>query len=367
MSRLFRKLQKEKDAQKLAENTNIVVENTTEENPQMNYFDLLTAKNDSVEQGVEKEPEEKEPLSLAPIRSKQKKKKKEKRMTVPTVDEDVDLAIQQVNAQLGFLPMEVSTSPSTKEHETLFMLEMKYFDAELELNREFGIGTKQKKAKRGIVPKKPGWPIVPSFGVSMRLVIEDEGIKYFEFSHSQQYSNIQKIFEQCISTHNPQAFMNLLGKYPYHLDSLLQLSEVFKQQGDASAALDYVQRSIFYLELCFHHSFRYQLGNCRLLYDIPENRTFHLAIFRYIEFISKQGCWRTALELQKLLYTLDPEFDPLCTLYGLDILAIKAKEFEWLSKFQNTVQLEDAHPGAAFSLALCNWELERKRGFVIIA
>jgi hypothetical protein len=43
-----------------------------------------------------------------------------------------------------------------------------------------------------------------------------------------------------INTHDPQAITNLLHMFPYHIDSLLQLSEVYKASGNSASAADFI-------------------------------------------------------------------------------------------------------------------------------
>jgi hypothetical protein len=43
------------------------------------------------------------------------------------------------------------------------------------------------------------------------------------------------------------------------------------------------------MERGFHPSFNIALGNSRLLYSVQENRAFHHAIFRKINFLGRRG------------------------------------------------------------------------------
>jgi hypothetical protein len=352
MSRQLRKLQKDKELEIVeADSDNDVVQP-----PKQNLFALL--EQETLPSGGS-ESEKPEKTNIVPQTTSKKKKKKKKRADI----DEVEKAIEEVNAKMGQVSMENHTVQSDVQ-ENLFRLEKRFFDSEAELYREFRMGSKSKNKIRGIVSKKEGWPLVPSFGATMSLVLEDQGIKYFEIFHSDDYEAIQKTFYHCVQTHNPQLLMDLLRQNPFHLDALLQMSEVFKGQDEIQTASDYVQRCLYCLEQTFHHNFKFQQGDCRLLYDIPENRILHLALFRHIDYVSRLGCWRSALELQKLLYSLDPEFDPLCAYLGLHVLAIKSGEYEWGTKlFCSSTDQTSFCPGGRYSFALCKWEMERERGF----
>lgn len=99
--------------------------------------------------------------------------------------------------------------------------------------------------------------------------------------------------------------------FPYHIDSLLQLSEVCKANGDAAmgaeligiffALFNNLERALYSFEKTFHPMFNLSTGTSRLDFDRVENRSLFLALFRHVDVIARKGCWRTAFEFQKLL------------------------------------------------------------------
>ncbi len=70
-----------------------------------------------------------------------------------------------------------------------------------------------------------------------------KGCNLFTFTHSKFYSDVQVQFLTAVNTHDPQALTNLLHMFPYHIDSLLQLSEVYKASGNAASAADFIGMS----------------------------------------------------------------------------------------------------------------------------
>ncbi|KND03931.1 uncharacterized protein SPPG_08930 [Spizellomyces punctatus DAOM BR117] len=161
---------------------------------------------------------------------------------------------------------------------------------------------------------RENWPKWAKLGLAMDLLETKDGLSYFAFNHSRAYQEVQMGFFQAISTHDPHTMQTLLHVYPYHIDSLLQLSEVCKHSGDIAMAAELVERALFAFERAFHSQFNIATGTCRVSYMRFENRSFHLAIFRQIGYIARRGCWRTAFEFAKLLLSLDPDDDPLGTL-----------------------------------------------------
>ncbi|RKO90241.1 transcriptional repressor TCF25-domain-containing protein, partial [Blyttiomyces helicus] len=126
------------------------------------------------------------------------------------------------------------------------------------------------------------------------------------------------------------------------------------------------ERALWTFERGFHSLFNVALGNCRLSYQQFENRGLHLALFRHIGYVARKGCWRTAFEYAKLLFSLDPVDDPLGTLLSIDFYALKAKEFTWILRAWREWNPPDdmlkVHPNWMYSRALAQWEVESAHG-----
>lgn len=56
---------------------------------------------------------------------------------------------------------------------------------------------------------------------------------------------------------------------------------------------------------------------------------FHVALLKYLHLLTNKACHRTALEIAKLLFNLDPS-DPLAIILIIDTLALRAREHQWL-------------------------------------
>ncbi|CAG8596229.1 12452_t:CDS:2, partial [Acaulospora morrowiae] len=152
----------------------------------------------------------------------------------------------------------------------------------------------------------------------------------------------------------------LLQKNPYHIDSLMQISDVYKMSGDLVMAGEFIERALYAFEKSLHIKFNLSKGTSRLNYNKFENRAFFLALFRHIQFLSRRGCWQTAFEFSKLLLSLDPVNDPLCVLHFIDYLGLKAKQYEYVLSFTNEWEhhiLKDL-PNFAYSSAMAKFQLE---------
>lgn len=83
-----------------------------------------------------------------------------------------------------------------------------------------------------------------------------------------------------------------------------------------------------------------------------------LAIFKHLVSVGLRGCYRTALEFCKLLYTLDLENDPLAVVLMIDFYAIKANEYSWFIEFFDTLEPKknlSQLPNMAFAIALAHF------------
>lgn len=83
-----------------------------------------------------------------------------------------------------------------------------------------------------------------------------------------------------------------------------------------------------------------------------------MAIFKHLVSIGLRGCYRTALEFCKLLYTLDLDSDPLAVILMLDFYAIKASEYSWFIEFFDTFESKknlSQLPNMAFAIALAHF------------
>jgi tetratricopeptide (TPR) repeat protein len=266
-------------------------------------------------------------------------------------------------------------------------VDVRYLDPQQELKQRFGTGVlkqvaaeeslnmnqrRWKTSQRGIVQPKKSWPPIRPISYNqdvsimyMELMKEGDpnhqeklGLHKFAFRHSKLYQVIEKQFLESIQTHQPHTLMALLQHNPYHANSLLLLSELFKQSGDLVMAADFVERALYVHQRNFHPLFNVsRVHFCRLDYRVYENRTFFIALFRHIYYLGRSGCWRTAYEFCQLLLSLDPETDPLSVLLMNDFYALRSQQYsryiDWVNMYsmrfnKNILDM----PNHAFSITL---------------
>ncbi|EPQ04623.1 Transcription factor 25 [Myotis brandtii] len=210
---------------------------------------------------------------------------------------------------------------------------------------------------------KSTWPRYAKPGLSMRLLESKKGLSCFAFEHSEEYQQTQHKFLAAVESMEPNNIVVLLQTSPYHVDSLLQLSDACRFQDDQEMARDLVERALYSMECAFHPLFSLTSGTCRLDYRRPENRSFYLALYKQMSFLEKRGCPRTALEYCKLILSLEPDEDPLCMLLLVDHLALRARDYEYLIRL---FQEWEAHrnlsqlPNFAFSVPLAYFLLSQQ-------
>lgn len=205
-------------------------------------------------------------------------------------------------------------------------------------------------------PKDYWPPISRSFtGMSMDVLDSPSHGRICAWKHSKAYRQVQMQFLQAVRSYDPNALMALLRVYPYHIDTLLQLSEYSRHQGDLGQAADFNDRALFALERCASPYFTSCLssstsGPALVNFNKIENRAFYLAIHRNIGFLGRRGTWRTALEWTKLLLGLGQDGeDHHAALLWIDFLAIKARQHRWLIELMD--KLDEQRSRGSSSIA----------------
>ncbi|KAF8945009.1 Transcription factor 25 [Haplosporangium gracile] len=318
----------------------------------------------------------------AAVKSKNKKKKKGKAVVKSMEEmsvEEFERSLQQMNQQLGSLLTEggIFRKATVTPLNQLLAVDTRFLDADAEMKKMFGARVVNseikdrryaKVAKKALLAQPRGtWPVRKASGLSMEIVDQDEKEKNttFKVVHSEYYQRTQLKFLAAVASYDPNNLVALLRESPFHIDSLLQLSEVSKHNGDNSLAGEFIEQALFAFEKSFHSLFNIASGGVRLSFQEVENRSFFLALHRHIQFLGRRGCWRTAFEFNKLLLSLDPKHDELGSLLSIDFFALKAQEYVYLQKLYERLQEEHGLgqlPNFAYSMALAQFHLETAQG-----
>ena len=180
---------------------------------------------------------------------------------------------------------------------------------------------------------KEEWPLASSGGLSMEHHQTPPSFeKRYNIMHSSAYQETQRQFRMVVESYDPQQMINLLLLCPYHIATLLQVSEIAKHQGDHSVSGDLLERALFSFGRSVHSSFPMAMrdGTARIFFDKSANRELYLTIWRYIRNLEMRGTWKTAFEWAKLLLQLNTLSDPYGVTLMIDQLALRGRSHDQL-------------------------------------
>nr|CAD7197798.1 unnamed protein product [Timema douglasi] len=397
-SRVLRKLQGDKDfPNKLVDEKNSDLDSDLENNGakkkkplNVNRFNLLTQQSHSESEVKDDDDHEtevsldvREPMEEGHDASRRKKKKK-RRKKVETkasrrssednmeADDIYDLPLDPEMPESSQLPSMESASSINE----LLQVTRKSLNPNTELKKKFGSriveGERSKRRGRGyvksswLVSPRDNWPPATKIGISMKYIeTKPPDNVFFSFVHSPVYQQVEHKFLDAVETFNPDNVVAVINSHPYHVDALIQLSDMCKLSEDLQMAAELNERALYCLECAFHANFNLARGNCRLDYKQQENRPFFITLFKHMMFVGQRSCYRTSLELCKLILSLDPEGDPMGVLLCLDFYALRSAKYSWfISLFdlwESTRNLSQL-PNFAFSVAMAYFLLAQERG-----
>ncbi|KAH3744717.1 transcription factor 25 [Pelomyxa schiedti] len=311
--------------------------------------------------------------------------KPKKTETKPEKQRAKPKAKQQVapSKKKGGMPSSASSEPSAKVQPNIFKVDPQFLDPDREMRQMFGRnvvkpsssphrggsssgllaarGAEELRRKRGqntLVPPKPNWP-PPRSGLTM-VQVGDPANKMFTFVWTPKYKEAQDLFSRAVQESDLDMIHEVLDFNPFHADSLLQLALVSLQTGEKQTTEDLLLRCLYAFEFEFHHMFSLR-GDCKLSFSEVPNRTFFFALFRYMQLLNRRGCPRTALEVCKLLLSLDGE-DPLGAMLLVDFYAIKSGQYTFVLDFFTKGELGGQSvsvlPNMMWSAALAKFCLE---------
>lgn len=332
-------------------------------------------------------------VSLSNQKSKKKKKKKKKSKDLSSSTKNAN----SLDVMLEDLSFGVDSSAGQRHNVNgggecdrqikkghILQVDPRYLNAENELRRIFGSkvvdsfersnqagSSRQNRTGRRVihthrktvlVSPSDHWPRWDG-SLSMELLETKNGCNYFRYVHSSTYSVAQRQFEGAKATHDLNGIANILLHYPYHIDSLITLAEYFKFSGEFQMSADATAKSLYALECAWHPLFNPLQGNCQLKYEHDTNKQLFTTLFAHMKNMDRRGCHRSALELCKLLISLDSD-DPLGALFCIDYFSLRAEEYKWLERFSEEYNNSDnsvwLYPNFSYSLAICRFYLERE-------
>ncbi|CAG9805699.1 unnamed protein product [Chironomus riparius] len=239
-----------------------------------------------------------------------------------------------------------------EQRNSVLYIQYKNLNPQVEMKRMFGkiVNQEQQKKRRAgggtfrslksvyMSNPKESWPQINRTGLFMNIVPapdisptkNEKNVIFFSFEHSQSYQTIQRKFLESVESIDSDNIVKIINMQPYHIDALIQLSELCKMSEDNSMAAELIEHALYAYESAFHSMFNLTNGNSRLDYRRQENRGFFIVLFKHAQFLASRACSRTALELTKLILSLDPINDPLAVILLIDFYSIRSKQYDFI-------------------------------------
>ncbi|KAI9714268.1 MAG: hypothetical protein M1820_000227 [Bogoriella megaspora] len=310
---------------------------------------------------------------LTPMKRKKKKKKSKKAKDPSIEDPNQDSGLDEIDAALQALSTKAeigttsNSNTSAKDAEIVELCKLLSVDVNslhasnemrrlfgrtaLEHENEDGEGRRNRGQQRGglaaavgargstladlarrrnvFMQGKENWPSAPSGGLGMQVIERNsDGTVEYAFVHNGAYKDSQQQFEAIVASMDPERMIQHLHFNPYHIATLLQVSEIAKHQQDHAIAGELLERALFSFGRAVHSTFSSNIssGKARMSFSRPENREFWLTVWRFIANLSMRSLFRTAYEWLKLLLGLDPFNDPYRVCLVIDQYAVRAKQ-----------------------------------------
>ncbi|KAK5997292.1 Ribosome quality control complex subunit 1-like protein [Cladobotryum mycophilum] len=190
--------------------------------------------------------------------------------------------------------------------------------------------------RNAFIQGREHWPRASVDGLTMEEVgpAQDGSGTEYTYACNGEYNRSQNIFFTFVQMGDPMQMVRYLKQAPYHITTLIQVSNVAIQDQNMALSAELLERALFTLGRVTTSSFRQDIedGKARLDFRKPENRQLWLAGYHYIRSLIRKGTYRTALEWAKLLFALDPR-DPYAMRHFVQFLAMKSHEASWLLSF----------------------------------
>lgn len=219
------------------------------------------------------------------------------------------------------------------------------------------------------------WPSKPPSYIAggLRMVLDSSCGRSttYKFEWSPEYVELQKKFEGVKNSEDANMLVVFLSQNQYHHEALLQLALIFAKCGYMDRATDLIKRCLYYFDCIRIDSFKPHLGTCRMDPTVPENESYFLALFRYMQVSSMLGIPTVAANISKIILSLDREGDSYFTLLRIDSQLLTSGQYSILKELWDeplSVGKKESPsgnneenpsvrslPGWRFSIALCKY------------
>ncbi|KAL4512346.1 hypothetical protein ABPG72_005348 [Tetrahymena utriculariae] len=171
------------------------------------------------------------------------------------------------------------------------------------------------------------------------------GQRLYSFKPTPKYESLQQVFLSVQNQMDPQAVFDFVTQNPYHADGLYNLFEFYRLQGKFKEANAMLEQILYIYEDCFGFEFSqiFDDKKNRFCLSVENNKygaTFFAALLKFVDLLGKKGCYRAALEYNKVLLKMNPESDPAGALLCLDYNSLSCKAYDYLIYFAKNFAYE---------------------------
>ncbi|KAI6203471.1 hypothetical protein M3Y94_00560500 [Aphelenchoides besseyi] len=324
------------DEQQEVEN---VDEKQVSKRPKASKFALLMEENDDAPETAK---------SSEKSRPTKRQKRKTKRTTTKEneeLDEDalLEAAIQSVKLSSA---KKLEEDAAIDQTSSTLKVDTRQLDPDAELKQLIGKHMEMQGGRKTVIKQernlrtvgksikmKQGWPPIRNCGFELEKVKESNGNTWFQVQHSEMYRNQQFIFATLRRNMDYESIIEvILSENPYHLESLLLLTQFYIMQEEANKANDSIERALFAVESA-SFKFNLLLPEHRLDYQWRDNRVIFNLLWQRVQVLMSKSCYNTALQYAKILFAKDLDNDPLAISLIFDVLALKSGNFTFLTTF----------------------------------
>lgn len=198
------------------------------------------------------------------------------------------------------------------------------------------------------------WPR-PEGCAEMVAGISEDGAPIFQLRSTAAYCRVRRDFAEVQLTHDPQELQYLVMERPFCVEALLVLADIARSSGEHDQHLNLIRRAVYAAECNFEAGFspfhdsgvgavpRWPRVRLELAADDDDGWPgwpWLAALWAYMLGLHSQGLSRTAIEIGKLLLAMTLPRDPLHTLMHIDVMCLRARQYDFLLSFTQRLGVE---------------------------
>eukprot|EP01063_Lacrimia_lanifica_P020188 TRINITY_DN27521_c0_g1_i1.p1 TRINITY_DN27521_c0_g1~~TRINITY_DN27521_c0_g1_i1.p1 ORF type:complete len:653 (+),score=163.13 TRINITY_DN27521_c0_g1_i1:147-2105(+) len=258
--------------------------------------------------------------------------------------EDIEALVREATSRSAQPEVDAAEAwtPIDERLDRLFRLKADNLDADLELKRIFGNvadpendgagrgnGGRPQQRKSLLITPDPRWPPVSCPGFEVKQDADNPGVHYVV--ESGEALKVSKAVKASMLSDDPNRVAELVHKNFWHPRACYQyavMCSVMDRRDEAALLFKRASHAIA-SEMRGSFSLLDSHINRALPYVDEGSDVIYLNFQQLMHMHIRSGCLRTAFELCKLIFNMDPR-DPCGMLYNLEFLALRGGHTQWL-------------------------------------